>query len=175
MYYNRFRYYDPDAGVFISPDSKLTGSCGQDPIGIEGGIALYGYVFDPNDWIDALGLNRNSNNSKGEYELYIVYDKDPAIHKDAKPLKVGKAKSEDIMTSKEYKGKNRRAHTSERIARKKGYPDATVVVKKKLGRTTTGKAKRVEAKMVRTLRNQGNKLPLNKEKNKSYTSCKKNQ
>jgi uncharacterized protein RhaS with RHS repeats len=146
----------------------------QDPIGIEGGFALYGHVHDPNDWLDIFGLNRNSKDAKGEYEIYIVYDKDPAKHKDAKPLKVGKAKSEDVMTSPGYAGKNRRAHTSERLARKKGYSDATVVTYKKLGTTTSGKAARVEAKIVRILRNQGNALPLNKEKDKRYTSCKKN-
>ena len=47
MYYNRFRYYDPDIGQYIS----------QDPIGLEGGNpTLYAYVHDPNAWVDPLGL-----------------------------------------------------------------------------------------------------------------------
>ena len=46
MYYNRFRYYSPDSGTYIS----------QDPIGLDGGGRLYGYVHDPNTWIDPLGL-----------------------------------------------------------------------------------------------------------------------
>ncbi|WP_200880456.1 RHS repeat domain-containing protein, partial [Porphyromonas gulae] len=46
LYYNRFRYYSPDEGRYIS----------QDPIGLAGGIALYGYVHDSNSWIDPLGL-----------------------------------------------------------------------------------------------------------------------
>jgi hypothetical protein len=29
----------------------------QDPIGLEGGSALYAYVHDPNRWVDGLGLN----------------------------------------------------------------------------------------------------------------------
>jgi RHS repeat-associated protein len=37
LYYNRFRYYDPSEGVYIS----------QDPIRLAGGLALYGYVADP--------------------------------------------------------------------------------------------------------------------------------
>ncbi|NAW50727.1 hypothetical protein GNY06_04780 [Elizabethkingia argentiflava] len=48
--YNRFRYYDPQIGNFIS----------QDPIGLQGGTRLYGYVSDPNGWIDILGLMARS-------------------------------------------------------------------------------------------------------------------
>jgi RHS repeat-associated protein len=44
--YNRFRYYDPYAGQYIS----------QDPITIFGGYSLYGYVTNPSSWIDPLGL-----------------------------------------------------------------------------------------------------------------------
>jgi uncharacterized protein RhaS with RHS repeats len=29
----------------------------QDPIGLFGGFAFYGYVHDPNSWIDGVGLN----------------------------------------------------------------------------------------------------------------------
>ncbi|PUZ25428.1 hypothetical protein DCC81_14145 [Chitinophaga parva] len=47
--YNRFRYYDPARGNYIS----------QDPIGLQGGVALYGYVHDSNAWIDELGLSTN--------------------------------------------------------------------------------------------------------------------
>jgi RHS repeat-associated protein len=47
LYYNRFRYYDPKEGVYVS----------QDPIGLKGGIELYSYVKDPNIWIDRFGLN----------------------------------------------------------------------------------------------------------------------
>jgi uncharacterized protein RhaS with RHS repeats len=47
LYYNRFRYYDPHTGSYIS----------QDPIGLGGGILnFYGYVHDPNSWVDVLGL-----------------------------------------------------------------------------------------------------------------------
>ena len=46
MYYNRFRYYDCNIGAYIS----------QDPIGLKGGIRVYGYVFDSNFWIDLFGL-----------------------------------------------------------------------------------------------------------------------
>jgi len=46
LYYNRFRYYDPRTGLYLSPD----------PLGISGGLRLYGYVTDPISWIDPFGL-----------------------------------------------------------------------------------------------------------------------
>ena len=45
--YNRFRYYSPEEGMYIS----------QDRIGLMGGLKLYGYVKDPMTWVDELGLN----------------------------------------------------------------------------------------------------------------------
>ena len=48
LYYNRFRYYDPEAGRYIS----------QDPIRLEGGAELYSYVHDPLVWSDPLGLEK---------------------------------------------------------------------------------------------------------------------
>ena len=45
--YNRFRYYDPESGCYLS----------QDPIGLHGGIALYAYVHDTNSWVDPGGLS----------------------------------------------------------------------------------------------------------------------
>jgi RHS repeat-associated protein len=46
LYYNRFRYYDPESGEYVS----------QDPIGLAGGLELYAYVGDVNKELDALGL-----------------------------------------------------------------------------------------------------------------------
>ncbi len=47
LYYNRFRYYDPEAGSYIS----------QDPLRLESGqLNFYGYVADPGSAIDPLGL-----------------------------------------------------------------------------------------------------------------------
>ncbi|ANE76185.1 RHS repeat-associated core domain-containing protein [Dickeya solani] len=44
--YNRFRYYDPAGGCYVSPD----------PIGIAGGESNYGYVSNPMCWVDPFGL-----------------------------------------------------------------------------------------------------------------------
>lgn len=49
LYYNLHRYYDPQAGKFISPD----------PIGLLGGLNEYGWVPNPTTWIDADGLYVN--------------------------------------------------------------------------------------------------------------------
>lgn len=47
LHYNRFRYYAPDAGQFISPD----------PIGFEGGTNSYRFAPNAIEWVDPLGLN----------------------------------------------------------------------------------------------------------------------
>ncbi|WP_311767892.1 RHS repeat-associated core domain-containing protein, partial [Burkholderia cepacia] len=45
--YNRYRYYDPGSGRFVS----------KDPIGLDGGINVYQYVPNPVEWIDPFGLS----------------------------------------------------------------------------------------------------------------------
>ena len=47
LYYNRFRYYSPEMGIYIS----------SDPIGLAGGFNTYAYVKDTNTWVDVLGLS----------------------------------------------------------------------------------------------------------------------
>ncbi|MBN6066698.1 RHS repeat-associated core domain-containing protein, partial [Aggregatibacter actinomycetemcomitans] len=47
LYYNRFRYYSPETGQYIS----------HDPIGLLGGFNPYGYVGIPTLFIDPLGLD----------------------------------------------------------------------------------------------------------------------
>lgn len=54
LYYNRFRYYSPDEGMYIS----------QDPIGLMGGHELYSYVDDTNFWIDQFGLAKKDDSIK---------------------------------------------------------------------------------------------------------------
>ena len=48
LHYNRYRYYDPAVGRFIS----------QDPIGYAGGLNLYAYAPNTVEWIDPLGLSK---------------------------------------------------------------------------------------------------------------------
>jgi len=49
LYYNRFRYYDPETGEYVS----------QDPIRLEGSLALYSHVPDPLFWLDHFGLSKS--------------------------------------------------------------------------------------------------------------------
>ena len=48
LYYNRFRYYDPEVGRYI----------GKDPIGLLGGSNPYAYTSNPVNWVDPLGLQQ---------------------------------------------------------------------------------------------------------------------
>ncbi len=59
--YNRFRYYNRDTGSYIS----------QDPIGLVGSNpTLYGYVKDPNLWVDELGLDCKPKGKKIQRTVY---------------------------------------------------------------------------------------------------------
>ncbi|WP_227680195.1 RHS repeat domain-containing protein, partial [Psychrobacter sp. HII-4] len=53
LHYNRFRYYDPDMGMFTT----------RDPIGLRGGDNVFAYAPNPTGFIDPLGLE------KGPYGL----------------------------------------------------------------------------------------------------------
>jgi RHS repeat-associated protein len=46
LHYNRYRFYDPECGRYLAPD----------PVGIWGGLELYGYVSDPVNVTDPRGL-----------------------------------------------------------------------------------------------------------------------
>jgi hypothetical protein len=105
-------------------------------------------------------VNKNSNDAEGNFVIYQVKDLDTD-----KKLKIGKANKDDIMPTT---GEVRRVATSERKAKKAGYPNAKGEIIEDLGKTTTKKAKEVEAKTVRSERAAGNELPLNKERDKSY-------
>ncbi|MBK4217701.1 PAAR/RHS domain-containing protein [Paracoccus caeni] len=67
LYYNRFRYYDPEATQYLSPD----------PIGLAGGVRPQGYVADPNGWVDPLGL---APITPGDFGLGTITD-DPVLHR----------------------------------------------------------------------------------------------
>jgi len=51
LHYNRYRYYDPNGGRYITAD----------PIGLLGGMNAYQYAPNPTGWIDPLGLRPTSN------------------------------------------------------------------------------------------------------------------
>nr|WP_289057522.1 RHS repeat-associated core domain-containing protein [uncultured Psychrobacter sp.] len=47
LHYNRFRYYDPDMGMFTT----------RDPIQLQGGLNVFQYAPNPTGWVDPLGLD----------------------------------------------------------------------------------------------------------------------
>ena len=66
LHYNFFRYYEPDAGRFVS----------QDPIGLWGGDNLYRFSSNIQIWIDPLGLACIPNpNRKNDEDLARSIDK----------------------------------------------------------------------------------------------------
>jgi RHS repeat-associated protein len=65
LHYNYFRYYDPEAGSYISPD----------PIQLEGGFNFYRYTNNPTNWIDPYGLTCPHDTNGGEgYTVYHIKD-----------------------------------------------------------------------------------------------------
>jgi len=61
LHYNRYRYYNPQTAQYLTPD----------PLGLEGGFTPQSYVYNPNGWIDPLGL-AGCNNSKNVKEFDVV-------------------------------------------------------------------------------------------------------
>jgi len=70
LYYNRFRYYDPKDGVYVS----------QDPIGLAGGMNVHLYVKDTNSYIDIFGLSGEIVyqllDAKGNVNYYGITSRD---------------------------------------------------------------------------------------------------
>jgi RHS repeat-associated protein len=54
LYYNRFRYYEPESGQYVS----------QDPIGLRGGSEMYAYVAEPTSQHDPFGLSCDRSNGR---------------------------------------------------------------------------------------------------------------
>jgi RHS repeat-associated protein len=62
LFYNRFRYYSAEEGVYLS----------QDPIGLNGGIKLYTYVKDTNTYTDISGLTSAPSTLPNTPGIYII-------------------------------------------------------------------------------------------------------
>ena len=106
LYYNRFRYYDPNTGGYIS----------QDPIRLEGNNpTLYGYVQNSNQEVDILGL---WTIKIGGYKIQVhandvdpwpstphghIYDKNLVIDKEGNIFKAHNGPMVDKLGKKETK------------------------------------------------------------------------
>ena len=95
LYYNRFRYYDPSAGQYVS----------QDPIGLNGSSpSIYGYVNDVNIKLDLLGLEWVAPSSLNFSQGYVddkVYEYEQLMRDgqwdwDRSPLKVATVDGVDV-------------------------------------------------------------------------------
>lgn len=82
LHYNRFRYYDPGIGRFVS----------LDPIGLRGGHELYSYAPNPFAWIDPSGLTKvpRLNIKKPTYE-------NPGHHDPSQPDKLRKTARTSVL------------------------------------------------------------------------------
>ena len=86
--YNRFRYYDPHAGVYNA----------QDPLGLLANLGTaQGYVTNPVTWVDVLGLQSCENNRENN-ELKEKLERERGQHDGTVPL-------DHIIDSRIKKGK----------------------------------------------------------------------
>ena len=86
--YNRFRYYSPESGTYIS----------QDPIGLAGNNPnFYGYTFDSNTEVDVWGLTIGDRTFK-----YVIQQGDSNggwVHIDLRHVSGGHSRGEgDLFT-----------------------------------------------------------------------------
>ena len=74
--YNRFRYYDPHAGVYNA----------QDPLGLLANLGTaQGYVTNPVIWVDVFGLQSCENNRENN-ELWEKLEEERGQHDETVPL-----------------------------------------------------------------------------------------
>ena len=93
LYYNRFRYYDPKIGNYIS----------QDPIGLAGNNpTLYAFVTDPNLWKDMFGLDVSSGAGRTHVTYHGIKNGKPYTGYASAPSELGLSASE--IVSRRYGG-----------------------------------------------------------------------
>ena len=102
--YNRFRYYDPHAGVYNA----------QDPLGLLANLGTaQGYVTNPVIWVDVFGLQSCENNRENN-ELWEKLERERGQHDGTVPM-------DHIIDSRVKKGKIYGGHSwtqREEVARK---------------------------------------------------------
>ncbi|MFL0185077.1 RHS repeat-associated core domain-containing protein, partial [Tenacibaculum maritimum] len=122
LYYNRFRYYSPDTGTYIS----------KDPIGLAGDMPnMYSYVSDCNIWVDPFGTEQISFRA-----AFNQAKRDLGIPKNVntpKPLKVFDSQYENRHVwafEGENKGKFIIMHREDKFGRGQHLHTATLIDEK---------------------------------------------
>jgi RHS repeat-associated protein len=120
LYYNRFRYYDPQIGRYIS----------EDPIGLLGGVGLYVYVCDPITWWDPLGLAGacGPRRTKHVDNRHLDRKKYPDKSKFRKPSQVDKLIERVLASPDQVIGQGARVRMEKQFGREVGTDGESVVV-----------------------------------------------
>jgi RHS repeat-associated protein len=156
LYYNRFRYYDPDSGSYLS----------QDPIGLAGNNpTLYSYVKDPNSWVDVFGLapNLNTNTATGNFGVY-------EIRIEGELHKIGKADLDRVTLSS---GKPTRLHQQLRKLQD-ANPKSIVtgeIVETYMGVTTKYAKEKETSRLDAHYKETGGDIPDGNKKSYKLTEC----
>ena len=88
LHYNRFRYFDPDMGMFTT----------RDPIGLMGGTYVFQYAPNPTGWIDPFGLS-GSNLSALDQKAIEAANALPTRTRSAVTVAVGRGESGQLYVS----------------------------------------------------------------------------
>ena len=108
LYYNRFRYYEPNKGTYIS----------QDPIRLaSNSVNLYSYISDSNSWLDIFGL---FGSGKGTHTATInIYNSDGGL-KPESPISIKSGDMTDAERSLGFPQSTLATHTEARSVKR--YP-----------------------------------------------------
>ena len=99
LHYNRYRYYQPETGRFITPD----------PIGLAGGLNNYQYAPNPTGWVDPLGLKNvkengpNNIDGKASPSLQGGPEEPPSVGQSKPDFYVGPSGPDSTLPSTGYR------------------------------------------------------------------------
>ncbi|MEC1180002.1 RHS repeat-associated core domain-containing protein [Metasolibacillus meyeri] len=120
LYYNRFRYYDLSTGTYTQID----------PIGLSGGMVLYGYVKDTNTQFDPLGwitVYRALTDAQESQAL----NNEPITPKNSKANYSIQEHIDDGNLRTQYLSTTKKKHTAERYAQpnpKRGKMTSSTII-----------------------------------------------
>jgi RHS repeat-associated protein len=161
LHYNRYRYYDPDLGRFISPD----------PQGLHGGANAYATGNNPFRWDDPFGLTEESDRAA------LLKQNDSSLGKDC--YAVGKLENgETIITrnsDSNIPGRNQRDDSDWPGQRKPGEDNPGAIQQGEFAPTKgTGdkSCDHAEQRMIREAEKRGTKIESVSATNNCCDKCK---